>query len=345
MTNKYKVLVIAPAWVGDVVMSQTLFKLLKQRYAQQLVLDVFASPFAHEMLLRMPEVNRVITNPFTHGKLALWQRLKLSVKFRHEKYDQVFVLPNSFKSALTTIFSGIKTRTGFVGEARYILLNDIYRLNKHKLPRMIDRFCALLDHGSAVKNIPQPQLSCNRENQQKLANKLSIDLTKPIIALCPAAEFGPAKRWPAVHFAALADTLTRDGYQIILLGTNSDANIANEIISLAKINTIINATGKTSLVDAVDLIGLAKYVVSNDSGLMHIACAVGSNVVVIYGSSSPRFTPPLSATATLLQIPLACSPCFARVCRFGHYNCLYEVTPQMVYKKISTWPTKSHNMI
>lgn len=334
MINRYKVLIIAPAWVGDMVMSQTLFKLLKQRYGERLILHVFANDWARDILLRMPEVDNVINNPFAHGKLALLQRIKLGLKFRHEKYDQVFVLPNSLKSAITPLFSGIKRRTGFVGESRYILLNDIYRLNRHKLPLMIDRFCALENNGNRPQDIPYPELTVDKENQKSLADKLNIDLTKPLIAFCPAAEFGPAKRWFPEHFAQLADMLVKDGYQVIILGSKKDTAISDEIINLAKSKNIIDACGKTGLVDAVDLLGLAKYVVTNDTGLMHIACAVGSNVIAIYGSSSPHFTPPLSNKATILQTSLDCQPCFARTCRFGHYNCLRFITPDMVYEKI-----------
>src|SRR5579863_779474 len=327
MTNKYKVLIIAPAWVGDMVMSQTLFKLLKIRYGDGLVLHVFANDWARDILLRMPEVDNVINNPFAHGKLLLLQRIKLGLKFRHEKYDQVFVLPNSLKSAITPLFSGIKRRTGFVGEARYMLLNDIYWLNRHKLPRMIDRFCALENNGNKPHDIPYPELIVDEENQKILANKLNIDLAKPLIAFCPAAEFGPAKRWFPEHFAHLANMLIKDGYQVIILGSNKDTAISDEIINLAKTKTIINDCGKTGLVDAVDLLGLAEYVVTNDTGLMHIACAVGSSVIAVYGSSSPHFTPPLSDRATILQTSLDCQPCFARTCRFGHYNCLRFITP------------------
>lgn len=334
MTNKYKVLIIAPAWVGDMVMSQTLFKLLKSQYGERLVLDVFANDWAKDILRRMPEVDNVITNPFLHGKLALLKRVKLGLKFRHEKYDQVFVLPNSLKSAITPLFSKIKKRTGFVGESRYIFLNDIYRLNRQKLPRMIDRFCALLNRGNLLSNIPNPELIIDTQNQIKLVSTLQLDTRKKLVAFCPAAEFGPAKRWFPEHFAALADMLINDGYQVVILGSNKDTVISNEIINHARNKTIIDACGKTNLVDAVDLLGLANYVVTNDSGLMHIACAVGSNVVAIYGSSSPNFTPPLSAKAQILQIPLECSPCFARTCRFEHYNCLRFITPNMVYEKI-----------
>lgn len=334
MANKHKVLVIAPSWVGDMVMSQTLFKLLKQQYGDSLVLDVFASSWARDVLMRMPEVSQVITNPFVHGQLALFTRIKLGLKLRGAKYEQVFVLPNSFKSAIMTFFSGIKQRTGFVGEGRYFLLNDTYRLNRGLLPLMVDRFCALANKGSKPSDIPYPLLSIDRANAQKLVKKFAIDVEKPLVAFCPAAEYGVSKRWSPKYFAKLADMLARDGYQIILFGSAKDAEICQDIISQATANNIVDVSGKTTLTDVVDLFSLVRYVVSNDSGLMHIACAVGSNVIAIYGSSSPGFTPPLSSSATILWQQLDCSPCFARTCRFGHYNCLNFITPDIVYQKI-----------
>ena len=347
MNDKYKVLIIAPAWVGDLVMSQTLFKLLNKKYGANLELDVFAAVSVQTMLSRMPEVNNIIINPFAHQELSLIKRIKLGILLRQTHYDQVFVLPNSFKSALMPFFAKIKKRTGFIGETRYGLLNDIYKLDKHQLPLMIDRFCALANNGIKPVNIEYPQLTINKNNQQQLIAKFNLDPMRPIIAFCPAAEYGPAKRWFPEHFANLADMLIKDDYQVIILGSNKDVAIGEEIIDAVITaqrhacpgihkNKILNICGKTNLADAIDLLGLSHTVITNDSGLMHIACAVNSKVVALYGASSPKFTPPLSNKSEIIQIKLFCSPCMRRTCRFGHYNCLRFITPKMVYDKIST---------
>jgi heptosyltransferase II len=345
MNNKYKILVIAPAWVGDLVMSQTLFKLLKKQYGDNLELDVCATSWSGGILSRMSEVNNVIANPFAHKELSLLKRIKLGKSLINKHYDQVIILPNSFKSAIIPFFAKIKKRTGFIGECRYGLLNDIVRLDRQKLPLMVDRFCALANSSEKLLHIGYPQLIINQDNQQKLITKFNLDHTQPIIAFCPAAEYGPAKRWFPEHFAKLADMLIKDNYQVIILGSDKDVAIAeaisNSVISMqghacpgTYKNKIINACGKTNLTDAIDLLGLSHTVVTNDSGLMHIACAVNSNVVALYGASSPKFTPPLSDKAAIIQVKLFCSPCMQRTCRFGHYNCLKFITPKMVYGKI-----------
>lgn len=333
---QYKILIIGPAWVGDMVMAQTLFKSLKKEHGDSLVLDVYANSWASGLLSRMVEVNSVIANPFAHGKLNLKERIKEGIKLKSAKYDQVFVLPNSLKSAITPFFAKIKTRTGFVGESRYGLLNDIYKLDKQKLPLMIDRFCALANDGEKPEYIEWPKLKLDTVNQAHLKNKFNLDPAKPIVAFCPAAEYGPAKRWPPSHFAKLSDMILKQDYQVIILGSPKDTEISNSITELAGNKAgLFDLCGKTNLTDVIDLLGAAKHVVTNDSGLMHIACSVGAHVIALYGSSSPGFTPPLSRNAELIQIELECSPCFERTCKYGHYNCLNYITPEMVFIKLN----------
>mgnify|MGYP000558929741 CR=1 FL=1 len=335
---KYKILIIGPAWVGDMVMSQTLLKILVDKYQGQVIIDVIANSWASGFLSRMPEINQVIISTFKHGKLDLLSRIKLGLELKKNNYDQAFILPNSFKSAIVPFFAGIKLRTGFIGEMRYGLINNCYKLDKSKLPLMVDRFCALANNGQKPRHIPKPLLNVNTANQNQLIYKFNLNPNQAIVGFCPAAEYGPAKRWPTEYFAELADKLHEHNYQILILGSNKDILIAEEI--LAKIKTVTtkvtNVCGKTSLSDAVDLLNLTKYVVTNDSGLMHIASAVNTQVIVVYGSSSPQFTPPLTNKAKIIQIKLECSPCFERTCKFGHYNCLKLITPNMVLKSIQS---------
>jgi heptosyltransferase-2 len=335
--DSYKVLIVAPAWVGDLVMSQTLFKMLRKQYGNRLQLDVFASLAMHSVLLRMPEVDRVLENPFVDKKLSLIKRVICGIKLRSNYYDEVFVLPNSLKSAIVPFLAGIKKRTGFVGEFRYGLLNNWFRLDKNKLPRMIDRFCALANHGELPYKIDNPQLTPDFHNQYQLIEKYYLSgLTEKLITFCPAAEYGPAKRWLPDYFAKLATQLIGEGYTVIILGSQKDLPLGEDIIKQSSLTSgIKNLCGLTTLSDTVDLLALAKVVITNDSGLMHIACAVNAGVVVVYGASSPAFTPPLSAKAQILRVPLDCAPCFKRTCQFGHYNCMKLVTPDVVYNAIT----------
>ncbi|MBY0379985.1 MAG: lipopolysaccharide heptosyltransferase II [Burkholderiales bacterium] len=334
--GKYKILIIAPSWVGDLVMSQTLFKLLKQHYGDELELHVFANDWTEGILFRMPEVKLIIKNPFQHNKIELLERIKLGLSLRKQKYGEVFVLPNSLKAALVPFFAGIPKRTGFIGEFRYGLLNNIYKLDKIKLPLMVDRFCALAHNGLKPHKIDYPQLELNIQNKNELIEKLSLNTSKKIIGFCPAAEYGPAKRWEPNYFAKLADMLIADGFIIVILGSKKDFALGESILQqMQHIYNIKNLCGKTSLADSVDVISLCDTIVTNDSGLMHVACAVGVKVIAIYGSSSTSFTPPLSDKAQIVNVALDCSPCFQRTCRYGHYNCLKFITPDVIYHRIT----------
>ncbi|MFN8769409.1 MAG: lipopolysaccharide heptosyltransferase II [Neisseriaceae bacterium] len=334
-TNKYKVLIIAPSWVGDLVMSQTLFKLLKIQHGENLELDVFANSWTIDILSRMPEVNNIIQNPFEHKKLSLSSRIRIGYNLRKHKYDQVFVLPNSLKSAIVPFFAKIKRRTGFIGEFRYILLNDAYKLNKEALPRMVDRFCALANNGEKPYKVYYPHLEFDLQNRYELIEKFKININKKLVAFCPAAEYGKAKRWLPEYFAQLADMLGEDECSILILGSKKDFDLGNDIVCKTnKKESITNLCGKTSLADTIDIVTLCSNVVTNDSGLMHVACAVNTNVIAIYGSSSPNFTPPLSDKAQIVKIDLNCSPCFQRTCKYDHYNCLRFITPDVIYHRI-----------
>lgn len=332
----YKILIIAPAWVGDMVMSQTLLKALKRQYGDRCQIDVLVNDWARDVAKRMPEVNEVLINPFKHGEFGLLKRYRLGRELRQKNYDQCFVLPNSWKSALVPFFAKIAKRSGFIGEMRYGLLNDSYQLDKAVLPLMIDRFCALANDGKKPEQIEFSQFAVDETQRGRLLDNLGLNRQRPVICFCPAAEYGPAKRWPATHFAKLGDQLQQQGFQVWIMGSAKDQEISAEIVAQAQIKADLhNLCGRTALVEVIDLLSCAAVVVSNDSGLMHVACAVGVSVCAIFGSSSPNFTPPLSTKAQILNLELDCAPCFARTCKFGHYDCLHKITPEIVAEKIS----------
>ena len=329
-----KILIIAPAWVGDAVMAQPLFMRLKQRFPNASI-DAYAPPWVAPVLRRMPEINAVIDNPFGHGQLRLFDRIKAARELRSQHYDQVIVLPNSLKSALIPFFARIPLRTGFVGEVRYALLNDARALDEAAYPLMVERFALLAEtRGQALaRPVPHPRLSSNETQHAATLTKLGLTLTQPVIALCPGAEYGPAKRWPAAHFASLAQALQQRGYQVWLIGSNKDREIGASIEQLSH-QACRNLCGQTSLDEAVDLLGCATAVVTNDSGLMHVAAALDKPLVAIYGSSSPGFTPPLSDKARIVSLNLSCSPCFKRECPLGHLNCLTQLTPERLLAEL-----------
>lgn len=330
MSDTYKrFLVVAPAWVGDAVMSQVLLKKLKKN--NPLVkIDVLALDFLKPLFTRMPEVNDWISMPVGHGKLNLKARLQVA-KWLKDQYSHAFVLPNSFKSALIPYFAKIPQRIGWLGECRFGLLTQWQRLDKAHFPTMIARFAALAEgmpirskQGMDFLEPYWPALNCLSAAKKIPAEK--------VLALCPGAEYGEAKRWPVEHYGALARSYLKLGWQVQLLGGSKDKAIGQSIARHAKGCT--DLTGKTSLDEAIDLLACATVVVTNDSGLMHVSCAVGTPVVAVYGSSSPLFTPPLSKQCTTLSLKLPCSPCFARRCRYGHTRCLTDLSVARVQQAI-----------
>ena len=326
----HKILIISPSWIGDCVMTQPLFRRLRE-LNPNCTIDVFAPKWSQAVFERMPEVNEILDNPFEHGALRLRERWNIGRMLGQRGYDQVIVLPGSLKAGLIAWATGIKKRTGYVGESRYLLLNDIRQLDKNALPLMVDRYTALAHDSQAAFNgqSSQPSFTIQAASQQAALEKHQLNRDKPIVAFCPGAEYGSAKRWLPEHFAATAQYYVQEGYQIWLFGSQKDFDIAENIVQLSD-NLCINLCGKTSLAEAIDLLSLADLVVCNDSGLMHVAAAVGCELVAVYGSSSPEHTPPLSDKAKIATLNLDCSPCFKRECPLGHTNCLKDLLPERV---------------
>ncbi len=334
-TLPQKILIIGPAWVGDMVMAQSLFKLIKQQNPTAII-DVLAPQWSQPLLENMPEVNQALNLPFKHGELNLRSRYRLGKSLRLHHYEQAIILPNSFKSALIPFFANIPQRTGWLKEMRWGLLNDVRYLDKTKLPLMIERFMALgLPADSKIpKPYPWPKLELNPAAVKATLTKFKVDLAKPILALCPGAEFGAAKRWPESRYAEVALQFIRQNWQVWLFGSGKDQSVAAEIQQATQ-QQCLDFTGKTSLGEAIHLLSSAQQVVSNDSGLMHIAAALQRPLVVVYGSSSPQFTPPLAEKVKIVSLHLSCSPCFQRECPLQHLNCLRELKANLVLQAIA----------
>jgi heptosyltransferase-2 len=330
-----KILIVAPNWIGDALLAQPLFARLRKKLAG-VVIDALAPPWTAPVLRRMPEIDDVIEAPFDHGELKLFARWRLGRRLRARRYDQAIVLPNTFKSALAPFFAGIPLRTGFVGESRYGLLNLVHDLDEKKLPLMAERYAQLAEKPGTKPALPLPQtrLRIDAANLVLDLGRLGLTRAKPVVAFCPGAEYGPSKRWPARHFAALAKKLAALGYAVWLFGSGKDRAIGHEI-AVASEGAAINLCGRTDLASAIDLLSLAEVVVSNDSGLMHVAAGLGRPVVALYGSSSPEHTPPLARAFRIVRTGIECSPCFARECPLGHFKCMNELAPERVMKEIA----------
>ncbi|MES3006740.1 MAG: lipopolysaccharide heptosyltransferase II [Pseudomonadota bacterium] len=363
-----KILIVGPSWVGDMVMAQALFITLQEQALKGghpvPIIDVLAPAWSKPLLARMPQVRRAVEMPFKHGELNLAGRYRVGHRLRKERYDQVIVLPNSFKSALPALFVRARVRTGWRGEARGLLLNDLRILDEQALPLMVQRFVALGLPASAPlpQPLPRPRLVTDpvsvaaavaalhltvsvgaglpaissdaelNRGQARSHRVEQLQTGRPVLVICPGAEFGDAKQWPAEHYAAVSQHQIDAGWQVWILGSAKDTEIATTIRGLltpAGQQHCHDLTGRTSLAQAIDLMSLAEAVVSNDSGLMHVAAALARPIVALYGSTSADFTPPLADNVQLLATDIDCRPCFERTCPLKHKRCLVDLSPQL----------------
>ena len=313
------------------VMAQALFKLLESREPDR-ALDVLAPEWSLPIVARMPEVRTGIASETAHGEIGFATRRRIAAGIRGH-YDRAIVMPRSFKSALIPWLANVPVRTGFRGESRFIVINDVRPFDAAVLDQTVKRFAALgIEPGEVLPvELPEPSLRVSDENRDRVLDELGVSIAKPVIAMMPGAEYGPAKCWPLDYFAALAIRLADAGYSVWVLGSGKDAD-AGDVI--ARSGAAVNLCGRTALEDVIDLLSACEQAVSNDSGLMHIAAAVGIHVHGIYGSSSPKFTPPLTKRRDIHEIDLDCRPCFERECPLGHLRCLRDLSPDQIFEKI-----------
>jgi heptosyltransferase II len=334
-------LIIAPQWIGDAVMTEPLMRRLQARGEH---LTVVALPWVAPVYRAMPSVEEVVEFPFAHGGLQFTARRRIALDFSKsaQPFDAAYVLPNSLKSALLPLFAGIPKRIGYMGEARVGFLTHRLK-NPVNKPPMVAFYSALSgeEHPKTGYQTDIPQLTLNDADIQTTLTELALQRGNYVV-FSPGAEFGSAKRWPVLHFVDLALKL---GVQVVLLGSGKEFELCEAIatpVNAKQPNKCLNLAGKTSLAGAFSAIAAAKCIVSNDSGLMHVAAALGVPQVAIFGSSSPLHTPPLSPAAKVLwfkndplyQPVLDCAPCFARECQFGHTRCLQDISVNTVLENI-----------
>ncbi len=337
----HRILVITPAWLGDIVMMQSLLKTLKSQDESRII-DVYAPAYAKPILERMSEISEILINPFGHGAFQLGKRLSEGKMLKKRGYDTCFVLPNSLKSALIAFFAGIPDRRGFKGESRYFILNNM-RSNKNDYPRMVDRYVALAyakDEVTCSKDLPKfayPRLETKKPSNVLLA-RLRVTTERPLLALGCGANYGPAKLWPVEYFAEISRWWIDNGGAVLALGTKKDGETITAIKNLLGdkkyLSYYYDIAGQTSIEEALDMTGMCKAAVCNDSGLMHTCAAANVPQVDIFGSTSTIYTPPLSDKAVCLEATEPCHPCFKRTCDKGTYACLKGITPAEVIAKL-----------
>ena len=333
-----RALVVMPSWIGDTLLAQPLLARIHARHPG-IALDALAPDWTAPLIERMPEIASVIPSGIGHGDLRLGHRYRLARSIAREDHDAAWVLPNSFKSALIPWLAGIGLRIGFTGESRLGLINRRHRLDADLLPLMAERYAQLAEMpGTPLERpLPTTRLRVDTATRQAALTRLGLSSERAVVAICPGAEYGPAKRWPPEHFGALASRLVAQGAQVWIFGSARDQPIAQAVIAAtdpARRASLLDLCGHTRLGEAIDLMSLASVVVANDSGLMHVAAALRRPLVALYGSSSPQHTPPLDAQAHLIWHAIECSPCYARTCAPGHFRCMREITVDEVERSL-----------
>lgn len=335
-----RILVISPNWIGDAVMAQPLLRLLKEAHPLHAI-DVLAPPPVSAVWRAMSEVDTVLETSFRHGALQLKARWQLARQLKQHGYDAAYVLPNTLKFALIPWLAGIRKRVGYLGENRYGLLNVIHRDDK-RAPRGMVAFYAALAAPPAANGAAsivalqglKPRLTVADAEAERVMRNFGLAPQLPLVVFAPGAEFGSAKRWPAAYFGQLAVSVRElmEEAQIVLLGSVKDQPVTAEIVKWAP--AAISLAGSTSLAEAIALIARADAVVSNDSGLLHIASALNRPVVALYGPTDPGHAPPFSDIATSIYLNLSCAPCRQRECPLKHHKCMRDMLPEQVWQAL-----------
>jgi lipopolysaccharide heptosyltransferase II len=322
------VLVVPYMWIGDFVRCHSVVRLLRQRFPSRPV-DMLATTLCAPLADYMPGLRQAVIVDLPRQRLALAQQAKLAKRLKREGYGTALVMPRTWKSTLAPFLAGIPERTGFVGEARFIVLNDL-RFGERKLPRMVDR-CAALALPSGVNlpaEWPEPQLSVPPSEAAQWRSKRGLDgERRPIVAIAPGA-VGPSKRWPAACYAALTRQLLSEGFAIWVLGGPDEKPLAEEIVAGT---TARDLTGH-DLRDAILALACAAAAISNDSGILHVAAALGTPSIGIFGPTSPWHWAPLNPLQAMIETTseVSCRPCHKPVCRFGHHRCMRDIPPEQV---------------
>ncbi|GGY73716.1 lipopolysaccharide heptosyltransferase II [Pseudoduganella plicata] len=337
-----RILVISPNWIGDAVMAQPLLQLLRERHPEAPI-DVLAPPAVAPAWRQMAEVAEVLQTPFRHGALQLRERWRYARMLKARGYDEAYVLPNTLKYALIPWLAGIRRRVGYKGESRYGLINVMHHDDVPPRP-MVPFYAALADAPEAPLRsaVPRPRLQVDAAQMDAAAAKAGLGADRPLVVFAPGAEFGSAKRWPPAHFAALAEAIVahQPQAQIALLGSPKDRPVCDEIVAAladepaAARLAVFNLAGQTSLAEAIALIARCAAIVSNDSGLLHVASSLDRPVVAIYGPTDPDHAPPFSSIAQSLSLRLDCSPCRQRECPLGHHHCMRGIGAGMVWQTL-----------
>jgi heptosyltransferase-2 len=295
------VLIVPFVWIGDFVRCHSVVKLLRAQYPDRPV-DMVSSTLCAPIADYMPGVRQAIISDQPRKRLGWAIQQDLAARLRRNGYGQALVMSRKWKAALAPYLAGIPIRTGFAGEARFGLINDI-RWGERHLPRMIDQMGALaLPKGASLPpDWPLPELKVPAEELARWRELRGLSAeNRPIVTLSPGA-VGAGKAWPPGHYAELARALTQDGASVWVLGGPGETDIARQIAAAGG-PAVRDLTG-TDLRNAILALAAADVSVTNDSGLMHVSAAIGTPTVAIFGPTSPWHWKPLNPVAAILEPP------------------------------------------
>jgi heptosyltransferase-2 len=332
-SDRSPILIVPYMWIGDFVRCHSVVKLLNARFPNRPV-DVLTTSLCAPLTDYMPGLRRAVVVDLPRSRIAVTNQLSLARRLKREDYGSVLIMPRTWKSALAPFLAGIPERTGFFGEARFVLLNDL-RYGERRLPRMVDRCAALaLPAGAQLPDEwPLPELKVGRAEIEKWRHQQGLaGQTKPVIALAPGA-VGPSKRWPAGAYANLARRLAAEGFGVWVVGGHEEKSLAAEIVG----NTPARDLTGTDLRTAILALAGAAAAVSNDSGLLHVAAALGTPAIGIFGPTDPWHWAPLNPLAATIEATtkIDCRPCHKPVCRLVHHRCMHEISSEQVFAAVS----------
>jgi heptosyltransferase-2 len=332
LADSSPILLVPYLWIGDFVRCHSVVKQVRQRFPGRPI-DMLASTLCAPLTDYMPGVRKAVVVDLPRSRLALGQQKALAERLKREGYGTALIMPRTWKAALAPYFAGIPERTGFVGEARFLLLNDL-RYGEKRLPRMVDRCGALAlpPEAKLPADWPLPELKVSREETEAWRQKHGLDADhRPVVALAPGA-VGPAKRWPKEYYAELVRKLLAEGFAIWILGGPGEKALAADIAGGTQARDL---TGN-DLREAILALACATAAVSNDSGLLHVAAALGTPSIGIFGPTSPWHWAPLNPLAGTIETAtkLDCRPCHKPVCRLVHHRCMRDIAPDQVISAV-----------